>query len=178
LERRYGAEVEWVPFDLHPEYPPEGIPRASLEGRYGEDFSDHVQHMIEDAGFKYDPPAIIPRSTRSLELAELARDAGRFRQVHQALFEAYWSRGLDIGNIETLLEIGAQTGMDRDTVQHALADGRYRERIASTTQVAYELGLGGVPAWLIDDKLVVSGAQPHEAFGRGMSQLGYEPLND
>jgi predicted DsbA family dithiol-disulfide isomerase len=178
LERRYGAEVEWVPFDLHPEYPPEGIPRANLERRYGEDFSDHVRQMIEDAGFKYDPPPVIPRSMRSLELAELARDEGRFRQLHQALFEAYWSRGLDIGIIDTLLEIAAEAGLDRDNAHEALADGRYRERIASTTQVAYELGLGGVPAWLIDDRLVVSGAQPHEMFGKAMSQLGYEPVND
>lgn len=131
--------------------------------------------MIQEAGFKYDPPPTIPNSMRSLEMAELARDAGRFHEVHTGLFEAYWSRALDIGDMEVLLGIAREAGMDDVMVKEALEDGRYRERISSTTRVARELDFGGVPGWLIDDKLALSGAQPHETFGKAMSQLGYEP---
>jgi predicted DsbA family dithiol-disulfide isomerase len=168
--------VEWVPFDLHPEYPPEGIPRTRLEARYGEDFSDHVQEMIRAAGFTYGPPPVIPHSMRSLELAELARDEGRFEQVHPALFDAYWSRGHDIGKMEVLRQIADEAGLDGARVDEALSDGRYRERIASTTLIAQDLGFGGVPAWLVDDRMMISGAQPHEVLGTAMSRLGYEPL--
>ncbi|MDQ4058544.1 MAG: DsbA family protein [Actinomycetota bacterium] len=170
--------MEWVPFDLHPEYPPEGIPRNRLEGRYGEDFSDHVQSMIETAGFKYAPPPVIPHSMPSLELAELARDEGKFEPVHVQLFDAYWSLGLDIGSPEVLHEIAAEAGLDAGKLDEVWGDGRYRERIASTTLVAQELGFGGVPAWLVDDRMMISGAQPHNVFESAMSQLGYEAASD
>jgi predicted DsbA family dithiol-disulfide isomerase len=134
--------------------------------------------MIEDAGFTYDPADVVPNSMPSLELAELARDAGRFRPVHAALFDAYWSRRVDIGNTQTLRQIAVDSGLDAAKIEEALADGRYKERIASTTQVAYELGFGGVPAWLVDDRLMISGAQPHEEFERAMSRLGYEPTSE
>ncbi|MDP9019917.1 MAG: hypothetical protein M3N25_03790, partial [Actinomycetota bacterium] len=75
----------WLPFDLHPEYPPEGIPRARLEARYGEGFSDHVARTIEAAGFDHRPPPRVPRSLRSLQLAELARDEGRHQAAHTPL---------------------------------------------------------------------------------------------
>ena len=65
-----------MPFDLHPEYPPEGISRHDLERRYGPEFTDRVRSMIEEAGFVYTPPPVVPNSTRSLELAELARERG------------------------------------------------------------------------------------------------------
>ncbi|HEX2064587.1 MAG TPA: hypothetical protein VHE80_09225, partial [Acidimicrobiales bacterium] len=76
LERRYGAEVQWLPFDLHPEYPPGGVPRTRLEQRYGKGFLDHVREMIEAAGFEHAPPAHVPRSLASLQLAEVAREEG------------------------------------------------------------------------------------------------------
>lgn len=176
LERRYGAQIEWVPFDLHPEYPPEGIPRRRLEERYGEGFSDRVKQMIEAAGFIYDPPDTIPNSKRSLELGEVARDAGRFPQMHKRLFKAYWSEGLDIGDPAVLEKLSAEIGLDTAEVQEAFDDGRYEERIGLTTRAALDLGIGGVPAWLIDDELVVSGAQPHEAFDEVMQKMGHESL--
>lgn len=173
LERRYGAQIEWVPFDLHPEYPPEGIPRRKLEERYGEGFSDRVKQMIEAAGFTYGPPEVIPNSKRSLELGEFARDEGRFAQMHELLFKAYWSEGLDIGDPQVLEKLAAEIGLDAAGARAAFDDGRYEERIGLTTQAALDFGIGGVPAWLIDDELVVSGAQPHEAFDEVMQKLGH-----
>ena len=131
--------------------------------------------MIEKAGFTYDPPPVISSSMPSLELAELARDAGRFTDVHFRLFDAYWSRHVDIGNADVLREIARDAGLDTGKLDEAWADGRYQERIALTTHAAIDLGMNGVPAWLIDDALLVSGALPHEVFEQAMIQLGYEP---
>lgn len=178
LERRYGARVVWVPFDLHPEYPLEGIPRRELEARYEEGFHARVQLLIEQAGFTYNPPDVIPNSKGSLQLAELARDEGRFHEVHTGLFRAYWSEHRNIGELQVLSEIAAGAGLNPSQVQQVLAEGRHEDRIDLTTRFAHELGTGGVPTWLIDDKLLVSGAQPHEVFERSMSELGHEPVEE
>jgi predicted DsbA family dithiol-disulfide isomerase len=132
--------------------------------------------MIEDAGFTYDPPDVLPNAMHSLELGELARDAGVFRELHGSLFTAYWSRHLDIGDPAVLEKIAVASGLDAGKVQEAFADGRYKERISFTTQAALDLGVGGIPSWLIDDKLLISGARPHEAFEDAMTQLGHEPV--
>ena len=65
------AAVEWLPFDLHPEYPAQGIPRADLLARYGERFTQTVKDMAAEAGMTYNPhPQVVPRSRAALELAE------------------------------------------------------------------------------------------------------------
>ncbi|MGH9268817.1 MAG: DsbA family oxidoreductase [Acidimicrobiales bacterium] len=177
LERRYGAEIDWQPFDLHPEYPPEGMPRSEQEGGFPEGFVDHYRSMIEAAGFPYHPPGVTPNSLLSLQLVELARHRGCFAELHVLLFYSYWSLGRDIGDPEGLAEIGASVGLDKNEIRETLADGRYRERIESSTQYARELGVDGVPAWLMDDRLLVIGAHPLEVFEQAMGRLGHEPVN-
>jgi predicted DsbA family dithiol-disulfide isomerase len=132
--------------------------------------------MIEDAGLIYNPPEVVPNSMHSLELAEFARDVGLFREVHVRLFDAYWSQQLNIGDLAVLENIADTIGLDTGEAQQAFADGRYKERIGLTTRAALDLGAGGVPTWLIDDKLLISGARPHDVFEEAMTQLGHKPI--
>ena len=75
MERQFGARVTWLPFDLHPEYPPEGIPRAELDARYGQSSRDRIRAMFEEEGLVYAPPPDVVSSTRlALELGEGARE--------------------------------------------------------------------------------------------------------
>ena len=178
LQRRYGAEVNWYPFDLHPEYPPEGVSRSDIEARYPQGFADRVRSLIEGAGFDYARPEVSPNSMGSLQVAELARDRGRFHQLHPKLFHAYWSEGRNIGDRQELIAIGAAAGLDAPEIADTLDDGRYRERIENSTRTAREVGVDGVPAWVIDHSLLVPGAQPHEVFEEALRRLGYTPLED
>lgn len=178
LERRYGAEVVWHPFDLHPEYPPEGVPRTTVEARYADGFLQRMRELIQEAGFTYAPHPVVPNSMRSLEVSELARDRGRHADLHERLFRGYWSEGRDLGDAEALEELATAAGLDVGELREVLADGRYRERVARSTDVARYLGVDGVPAFLIDQKLLVVGAQPHEVFDRAMEQLGHPPRSE
>ena len=118
----------------------------------------------------------VPNSRRSLALAELARDRGLYAELHPRLFDAYWARGLDLGDEQVLLEEAQAVGLAEDEARAAVGDAVYLERIAEQTAAALELGAGGVPAWLVDDRLLVPGAQPHELFDQVLERLGHPPV--
>jgi predicted DsbA family dithiol-disulfide isomerase len=166
----------WLPYDLHPEYPPEGIPRERLEARYGEGFLEHVRQMIEDAGFVHRPPSTVPRSLGSLELAEMARDEGCDEEVHRRLFAAYWSEGRDIGDRDVLVGVAADAGLEPDKARAVFEQGPFADRVRESTQAARRVGVDAVPAWLIDRSQLVLGAQPHQVFAEVLEELGYTPL--
>jgi predicted DsbA family dithiol-disulfide isomerase len=133
--------------------------------------------MFEEAGLPYAQTLDkVPNSRRALMLAELARERRALDALHPRLFEAYWARGRDIGDERVLVEEGNAVGLDEGEILDALRGGRYLPRIEAQTSAAIELGAGGVPAWLIDQRLLVPGAQPHEVFTRVLERLGHTPV--
>jgi predicted DsbA family dithiol-disulfide isomerase len=84
---------------------------------------------------------------------------------------AYWSEGADIGDEETLLALVAEAGLDGDDASEALADGRFAERVQASTREANLHGINAVPAFVLDRRLLLLGAQPEELFERAVSQL-------
>lgn len=147
-----------------------------LEQRYGAGFSDRLREMFEQAGLPHAATLDkVPNSKRALMLGELARDRGKFGQLHPRLFDAYWVRGQDIGDERVLIEEGVAAGLEQSEIIDALQDPGYQERIEAATAGALELGAGGVPAWLIDQRLLVPGAQPHEVFTRVLERMGHLP---
>ena len=109
LRREAGARIEWLPFDLHPEYPPQGIARAELARRYGASFADAVRRMNEEAGLVYNPhPERVPNTRRALELGEWARARGAYDDVHERIMNAYWTEGQDITGWDVLAPLVAR----------------------------------------------------------------------
>jgi predicted DsbA family dithiol-disulfide isomerase len=158
-----------MPFDLHPEFPPEGVPRRHpLSG---------VAPMLQEAGLPVaDRLDHVPNSRRALILGELARERDAYEQLHPRLFRAYWAEGRDIGDADVLLEEAEAVGLDAEEVRAALVEGRHLDAIERSTQTLYGLGAGGVPAWLVDERLLVPGAQPHDVFDRVLARLGHEAV--
>jgi predicted DsbA family dithiol-disulfide isomerase len=110
--------------------------------------------------------------------SELARDRDVYEPLHERLFDAYWARGRDIGVSDVLLEEAAAVGLESDDVRAAWEDASLLERVAASTQAATDAGVGGVPAWVLDRRLLIPGAQPHEVFERVLERLGHEPIAD
>jgi predicted DsbA family dithiol-disulfide isomerase len=164
--------VTWLPFDLHPEYPQEGIPREQLTARYGESGREHVRRMFEAAGLTYNPnPEVVPNSMRALRVTELGRERGLHKQVHDGLMTAYWDEGRNIGDPDELLELATETGLDRAEVEDVLAGDAYLDRVRSSTAEAQSVGVTGVPAFVLDGRLLVLGAQPREVFEAAFERL-------
>jgi predicted DsbA family dithiol-disulfide isomerase len=162
--------VTWLPFDLHPEYPPEGIPRAQLHARYGERGRAHVEEMFERWGLAYNPPPdVVPNTKLALRATELARDRGLQRAVHDRLMDAYWAEGRNIGDPETLHSLLAEAGLD--DAEEAFKGDAYLARIAASTEQAASIGITGIPAFLLDERLLVLGAQPRETFEQAFGRF-------
>jgi predicted DsbA family dithiol-disulfide isomerase len=135
--------------------------------------------MFEQAGLPHaEPLEKVPNSRGALMLAELARDRGAFDELHPRLFDAYWAKGLDIGDERVLVQEGGAVGLEESEIVDVLRDGRYLGRIEAETQAAIELGAGGVPAWVIDRRLLVPGAQPRDVFARVLERMGHAPRED
>lgn len=169
--------MSWRPFDLHPEYPPEGIERAELIARYGSEHTAQLARMFDAAGLPHaDTIERVPNTKKALKLGERARDLGRFGKLHPRLFHAYWAEARDIGDDDVLVGLAGEAGITEEDGRSAFADTELDERVTQWTQAALELGAGGVPAWLVDERLLVPGAQPHDVFERVMEKLGHEPV--
>ena len=108
-------------------------------------------------------------------IAGTTRAEGRHAEIHQGLFAAYWSEGRDIGDLDVLVEIAAAAGLDADKAREVLECGAYADRVRESTITAHRLGVSGVPAWVVDDKVLIPGAQPHEVFDQVLAQMGHRP---
>ena len=162
----------WLPFDLHPEYPPGGIPRAQLHARYGEAVHDHVRAMFGREGLAYAPPPdVVPNTMNALRLTELARDGGKHEPMHDRLMDAYWEDSQDLGDEDVLRALADDVGLNREDVERVLASDAYRDQVLASTAQAQALGINGIPAFLLDERLLVLGAQPREVFERAFAQL-------
>jgi predicted DsbA family dithiol-disulfide isomerase len=172
IRERYGAEVTWLPFDLHPEYPPEGLPRERLLALYGEERIASTRAMFEANGLVYEPhPTVVPNTRAALRLTELARDRGLHEPFHDRLMDAYWAESRDIGDADELRALSTEAGLAADDVERVLGGDEYLDRVEGSTSQAAAIGVSGIPAFLLDRRLLVLGAQPREVFEQALARL-------
>ena len=164
--------MTWLAFDLHPEYPSDGIPREQLHARYGDEFHQRLQRSFEAAGLVYNPPPdVVPNTLAALSLTELARDRGLHRPMHERLMDAYWAEARNIGDPAVLRELGGEVGFAADDVDSAIGDDGLTNRVRASTAQAQSLGVTGVPAFVLDNRLLVLGAQTRSVFQEALAQL-------
>lgn len=163
------VQVEYRAFFLNPTIPPEGydfIPymEAKFNGRISlEQAFEGPRRMGEAAGlvFNMDKIGKAPNSTLSHCLIAIA-PADIREQVIEAVYAAYFEDGQDIGDIETLIQIGKKFRMDEDRLRVDLSTGTARAQVEAEAREASRLGVSGVPFFVINDKYAFSGAQPPE----------------
>jgi predicted DsbA family dithiol-disulfide isomerase len=163
--------VTWLPFDLHPEYPPEGIPKGELKRKYGEGVDDFLAGRFAEAGLPFTPSERVPNTRKALRLTELARDLELHEPFHDRLMDAYWAEASDLGAPDVLRALAAEAGLPAGDVERVLAGDEYLERVEGSTRQAVSIGVSGVPAFLLDRRLLVLGAQPREVFEQAFAQL-------
>lgn len=133
---------------------------------------DRVKAAVEACGYVYNvPPDVVPNSHKALQVTELARELGLHEEVHTRLMHGYWSEAANIGDEDVLLGLCAEVGLGRSEAVEALAAGTYVDRIAAATREANSVGIHAIPAFVLDRKLLLLGAYPHEAFEQAFDQI-------
>jgi predicted DsbA family dithiol-disulfide isomerase len=169
------VRVAWVPFELHPEAPVEGIPREAYFGRArSEQMAGRLQSVAAQVGLTMESRDVIINSRRALGAAEFAREKGKFDEMHHALFKAHWERTARLEDVDDLVEIGAGLGLDRDELRLAIEGGRYGPLIDESRREAESVGINAIPAHVFGGRYLVVGAQPYETFQRVLERLREE----
>ncbi len=174
LEREFALDVEWQPFELHPEIPPEG---KSLGSR-GAAYYANLTSLAQQEGITLLAPERASNSHRSLEAAEFARDQGVLAPFHTALFEAYFSHGRDIGDIEVLADVAEANGLDAAALREALESKRYATLVDERTEEARQSGITGTPTFVFQNgerRLPIVGAQEYALFASVAQRMGAQP---
>jgi predicted DsbA family dithiol-disulfide isomerase len=175
FEREFDVDVTWWPFELHPETPREGRDISDVVERRGSAYRDHLRAYAAEAGITLASNRRLSNSHRALELAEFAKDRGRFRPVHNALFRAYFEEGRDIGSAEVLAAIAADAGLDPEEFRFECLLGRYAELVDRSTALARQKGFTSTPTMVFDDRFALSGAQDYNVYTSVLERLGAEP---
>jgi predicted DsbA family dithiol-disulfide isomerase len=153
LGLRSTTSVQWLPFELNPDMPEEGIERATYRARkFGAERSAQLDQQMRATGrdegveFAFDRMLRTPSTRRAHMLIAHAMQNGRGDQVVDRLFRAYFEDAQDVGDPDILVEIAVASGLDREA--------------AAIEQRASDMGIQGVPFFIIDESWAMSGAQP------------------
>jgi predicted DsbA family dithiol-disulfide isomerase len=171
--------VQWHPFQLNPEMPPEGVAKRSyLETKFGgkarvDAISERLHEAARSAGLALDPdiPPRMPNTLDAHRLIHWAGIQGRQAAVVDALMQAYWVQGRDIGDHDTLADLAAVEGMGRAEVLRLLASDADADDIRARDEDARRKGVNAVPTFLIAQQYVVSGAQPVDVWAKVIAEL-------
>ena len=167
--------VTWLPFELHPEAPPEGIPRDAYFGRARSlQAHSYLQQVAQQVGLEMRPRDVIINSRRALGAAEFAREHGKFEEMHHALFEAHWQQKGKLENLDDLVRIGTEVGLDAEELRSAIEQGRYEDVIDENRQIATSAGINAIPAHVFGRRYLVMGAQPFEVLKQVVDKLTSE----
>ena len=164
--------VRWHPFQLNPDMPRAGIERRAYRtakfGSWERSLELDARLAAVGAGegiaFAFDRIARTPNTLDAHRLIRLAGERGVQDAVVEALFRAYFTLGRDVGDCETLLDVTAGAGLDRDLSAVELNSGEGLEAIRAEEGEARQLGVRGVPFFVVNGELTLSGAQEPGAF--------------
>ena len=168
------VKLNWRPFLLNPEMPPEGIDRtAYLVKKFGsESRTNRIYGTIGEAGqsveidFAFERIGKTPNSVDSHRLVRFAHERGLADEVVEALFVEFFINGRDIGDLRVLTEIGAANGLDAQEIKAYLNTDADVGAIHDENVRAHRLGINGVPSFAFNKKFVISGAQEPQVLAR------------
>jgi predicted DsbA family dithiol-disulfide isomerase len=172
------VRVQWLPFFLNPDTPEEGEPyRAFLEQKFGGAAKvDEMQKRLAEAGatadieFAFDKMAVRPNTLRAHRLIYRAQQKGDAGALKERLMSGHFQRGENVGDIETLARIAAEFGEDPGQIREFLNSDADEDIVLGLAERAQQTGISGVPFFIFNQKIGMSGAHPPENILQAIEQ--------
>lgn len=168
--------MRWLPFQLNPDIPQNGMPRqdyiARKFGGGGNSRYARVAAIGKEVGidFAFDKITVQPNTVNAHRLMHYATMQGREDAVAEELFRAYFIDGANLADLGALADVGARGGLPREAVAAYLASDADRELVQSADIEARNAGVQGVPFFIFNRKIAVSGAHEAETLLQAMEQ--------
>lgn len=166
-------EIVWKSYQLSPNM--KTVPGKSIHQYLSEHkrislgeataMNNQVADWARQVGLQYNFDKSIPANTfMAHRFSHLALHCGLQNEAEEKLFSAYFTEGKNIDDLETLVRIGTEIGMEAHSVKEVLESDKYADAVRNDIQEAYSLGLRGVPFFVFDREYSVSGAQDSKVF--------------
>ena len=170
--------VRWHPFQLNPQLPATGVPRKQyLENKFGgPERAKEIYARVSAAGkragidFAFDHIRVQPNTIDAHRLLHHAAEHGSQDAMAETLFRCYFQEGADLSDRRTLAEIAQQAGMNRNDVAAYLDSDTDRALIEEQDRRARSIGVEGVPFFIFNQRVALSGAQPPEIIVEAMEK--------
>jgi predicted DsbA family dithiol-disulfide isomerase len=177
-------QVSWRAFQLNPWLPPAGMARSEYVSRkFGSDAAGiyaRVAAVGSEVGiaFAFDRIARQPNTVDAHRLIRLAGETSQQGAMAETLFQAYFVEGADLSSTTALLDLAQRAGLERSRAQACLSEEATRAAVLAEDREARELGIEGVPFFVFDRRLAVSGAQPAELLVEAIERAGREAIHN
>lgn len=175
--------ITWRPFELNPDMPIEGMERAAYRARkFGPDKASRLDLDMAATGrevgiaFAFERMQRTPNTRAAHRLIWRAERLGAAVQnaLVDSLFKAYFEHGRDIGRMDVLVDLAKQAGLSAAAAREALDDEASLEAVLDLEDAGINMGIRGVPFFLLIDKYAISGAQPPELWIDALPRIADE----
>lgn len=172
LKAEYNVDVEWRPYYLRPDTPPEGLdlPDYILKAR-ANGSEERLQNMAQMHGMDFRSTERIYNTRLAHEATEYAREHNKAIEFHKVVFRQVYADGLDISKWDVLRAAAEEVGLDAQDMQTVVESGKYTALVAEQVRWAQQIGVSGVPTYVINDRYAIVGAQPYQAFKNALAQI-------
>ncbi|RJX68932.1 DsbA family oxidoreductase [Vibrio sinensis] len=174
------ADIHWHPFELNPAMPIQGQNlREHLAEKYDttREASTLARKTLTQLGqevdfeFQFFDEMRIFNTRKAHQLLLWAQDQDKQSLLMTLLFQAYFTQRQDISNPETLIGLAQSIGLDLDTAQHVLLDESWANTVLATERQWLDAGIQAVPAFILNQKHLISGAQTEAILTRAICEI-------
>ncbi len=172
LDSEYTFEVTYHPFELNPSIPESGVNQKQyLSQKFGgeeryEKITAHVTQVAAEEGitFNFHKQAVSPNTRTAHRIIQLAKHVDKQAEVKEAFMKAFFTDGVDLTKMDNLIAIAQQAGLEGEIVAQLISGKQGVAEVIQAEKEIQQLGITGVPFYIINNKYGLSGAQPPEAF--------------
>jgi predicted DsbA family dithiol-disulfide isomerase len=137
--------------------------------------NEDIAKQAEAVGLTFRFESMLPTNTFDAHrLDKYASEHGKMLEMTERLLKAYFTDSKHISDYAVLAELASEIGLDREEVKHVLESNRYSEEVRKDEEEAAQLGIRGVPFFVINSKYAISGAQPTEIFLQALEKVWEE----